>query len=54
MLYAFIAFIPVVVLLALAAIGTKNIDTYENRLTHIMNEQSAAGISPIEIYENIR
>lgn len=54
MLYTLIAFIPIIVLLAAAAIDTKDTDTHENRSTLLKNEQAVAGINPIEIYENIR
>lgn len=54
MFYAFIALVPIVVMLAAVALDTKNVDTHDNRTTLIKNEQAAAGIRPVEIYENIR
>lgn len=54
MLSAFIALVPVVVLLAAEVIDAKTVDTHDNRATFLKNEQAAAGIRPVEIYENIR
>lgn len=54
MIYAFIALVPVIAMLAAVFADAKRTDTHERGVSFLANEQAAAGIEPAAIRENLR
>lgn len=54
MIYAFIALVPVIAMLAAVFADAKRTDMHERRVSFLANEQAAAGINPAAIRENLR